>query len=144
MNWVAVSALTAIAALSVTLITACVVVMFRYIIPNVQHWKQFTKNLVGTVENTRTGQVYQPSIFERLNQAADGLVQQDKVLENQNEALANIGQTLSEVKEQVANTHSTNLRDDMDDLRGEVRELHTKVDKLAASATTVNVTQTKT
>lgn len=144
MNWFEISSITAVCAFGLALITTCVVLLFRYIIPNVKHWQQFTKNLVGTVGNARTGTTFQPSIFERLNDAAVSVTNQNAVLEKQDEALAGIVQTLSEVKEQVANTHSTNLRDDMDGLRDEVRDLHAKVDKLATAATTVNVTQNPT
>ncbi|WP_431941687.1 DUF2746 domain-containing protein [Nocardia grenadensis] len=42
--------------------------------------------------------------------------------------------TLAEVKEQVANTHSTNLREDIDKIAESVEQINTRLDRLEKNA----------
>jgi ubiquinone biosynthesis protein UbiJ len=42
--------------------------------------------------------------------------------------------TLAEVKEQVANTHSTNLREDIDNIAHSVEQINTRLDRLEKNA----------
>lgn len=133
MSWVAISTLTAIGGLLLTAFTTAVVWTFRHVLPAVKHWGQFGTNLIGTPADARTGQVFAPSIFERLDQLSQAQCGQNVILADQNLVLA-------EVKEQVANTHDTNLRHDLDHLIGRVNDLHAKVDGISAPAQTTTVT----
>lgn len=129
MNWMEISSLTGVGALIVTICTTTIVWTFRHVLPNVRHWRQFGNNLIGTPADARTGQAFAPSIFERLDQLSQAQCGQNAVLEEQNTVLA-------EVKEQVANTHDTNLRHDLDHLIGRVNDLHEKVDVITKAERT--------
>ncbi|AKY03633.1 hypothetical protein SEA_IZZY_26 [Streptomyces phage Izzy] len=46
-----------------------------------------------------------------------------ELLRRQNRAIEEVRENAQEARDQVANTHSTNLRDDLDDLHNDVREV---------------------
>lgn len=130
MNWIEISALTAIASLIIGVFTTVIVWFMRRIVPTWGNTRTFLKNCVGIPENMVTGQAHVPGIFERLKA-------QDDVLAGQNEILHNIAEKV----DQAANSNVTDtLRDDVDAVIKKVDALHKKVDALGNN-TTVNVTQ---
>jgi hypothetical protein len=138
-----ISALAAVGSVLLAALTTAVVVFFKYLLPNIKGGGTFLKNCVGVPENKKTGQTFVPSIFERFDA-------QDENLERQNAVLADIVQKVTEAVgqvdkavQQVANSHVTNLRDDVDEVIGKVDSLHDKVDALVTPSngqtTTINI-----
>jgi len=123
MNWVEISALSGFGALILAFFSTMLVWFFRHILPAYRHSATFIRNCVGVPADPKTGQAYVPGIFERL-------ASQDKVLADQNIVLQNIVDKVEHAVQQVANSHVTNLRDDVDEVIGKVDSLHQKVDAL--------------
>lgn len=123
MSWFEISALTAVAALLLTLTSTAVIFFIKYVMPNIRHWRQFGTNLIGTPADKSTGQRHIPSIFEQLDQLSTTLEAQNKVLDG-------IVSHVDRAVQQVANSHVTNLRDDVDEVIGKVDSLHDKIDAI--------------
>ncbi|ANT41097.1 hypothetical protein BI024_gp27 [Streptomyces phage Nanodon] len=52
-----------------------------------------------------------------------------ELLRRQHNAIEEVRENAREARDQVANTHSTNLRDDLDELHGDVREALTVLNR---------------
>lgn len=81
-----------------------------------------------------------PEMALELSALAIGQRAQGATLDQQSTSLAAITTEVETVKQQVKNSHDTNLREDIDLVRDHVLELHGKLDRhLSTPTTTVNV-----
>ena len=88
-----------------------------------------------------------PEMALELSALAIGQRAQGETLDQQSTSLATITAEVETVKQQVKNSHDTNLREDIDEVRDDVKSLHrnfdglhTKIDAhLSQPTTTVNV-----
>lgn len=79
-----------------------------------------------------------------VGQRAQGetLAEQNDTLTGQNVTLAKLTGEIRTVKQQVQNSHVTNLRDDVDEMIGKIDTVHDKLDdhlKTCPPTTTINV-----
>jgi hypothetical protein len=89
MNWLAISALTGVAAVLLTAFTTAVVWLFRHIIPTIRKLSRMGDRVFGIPEDTATGQKHVPGLFEVL----DGIT---------HELHPNSGKSLRDAVDQVA------------------------------------------
>jgi hypothetical protein len=81
-----------------------------------------------------------PEMSNELRALTMGQRAQGDTLTAQNASLATITDEVEKVKQQVKNDHDSNLREDLDEVRDHVLDLHAKLDlHLTAPKTTINV-----
>jgi hypothetical protein len=99
--------------------TTLIGVFIKKVLPGIRKANHFVDDMVG--EEARPGVPARPGIVETL---------------------AEVQSELAKVKEQVQNSHLTNLRDDVDEVIGKVDGLHDKMDdhlRNCPPVTTVNI-----
>jgi hypothetical protein len=83
-----------------------------------------------------------PEMALELSALSIGQRAQGETLDGQNQALAALTTEVRTVKQQVQNSHVTNLRDDVDEVIGKIDTFHDKLDdhlKTCPPTTTINV-----